>query len=336
MHILILGAGALGSLVGARLSCTRARVSLLSTNRAHMEAIQRRGLVIEELDERFTRYELPAFSEPDAILGKADWVLVTVKTYATEAAVRSVLPFCSGSTLFLTLQNGVGNYERISQIVGEASNLVGVTAQGATLVEPGRVRHGGNGLTVLGEFTGEPSSRVRSLVDCFLEAGLKTEAGGNMQQLIWQKLMVNVGINAITALTGIRNGGIHSLPDARELSRAAVEEAVAVAERKGFRFAEDVEKPFVHGAGHRPRPPYGNRRHQRGCRRLRSRVGPCRPRQRDPHQTGQNTAVESLNRFTPIETLLLNRILYSSILRVEPTSENIRPAATDNKGGDRG
>ena len=179
MHILILGAGALGSLVGARLSCTRARVSLLTTNRLHMEAIQRRGLVIEELDERFTRYELPAFSEPDAIPGKADWVLVTVKTYATEAAVTGVLPFCSDSTLFLTLQNGVGNYERISQIVGEASTLVGVTAQGATLVEPGKVRHGGDGLTVLGEFAGEPSSRVRSLVDCFLEAGLKTEAGGN-------------------------------------------------------------------------------------------------------------------------------------------------------------
>jgi 2-dehydropantoate 2-reductase len=240
MHILILGAGALGSLVGSRLSRTRARVSLLSTNRLHMEAIRRSGLVVEELDDSLTRYEIPAFSEPGEILENADLVLVTVKTYATEAAVRSILSVCSGSTLFLTLQNGVGNHERISRVVGEASAIVGVTAQGATLVEPGRVRHGGNGLTVIGEFSGEPSSRVQALVNCFLEAGIKTDAGGNMQQLIWQKLMVNVGINAITALTGIRNGQVNTIPDARSLSRAAVEEALVVAERKGFRFEGDM------------------------------------------------------------------------------------------------
>lgn len=240
MHILILGAGALGSLVGSRLSRTRARVSLLSTDRRHMEAIRRSGLVVEELDESLSRYEIPAFSDPREIPENADLVLVTVKTYATEAAVRSIRSACSGSTLFLTLQNGVGNHERISGIVGEASTLVGVTAQGATLVEPGRVRHGGNGLTVLGEFSGGPSSRVQTLVDFFLEAGIKTEPGGNMQQLIWQKLMVNVGINAITALTGIRNGQINTIPDARSLSRAAVEEALVVAERKGFCFEGDM------------------------------------------------------------------------------------------------
>lgn len=240
MHILILGAGALGSLVGSRLSRTRARVSLLSTNLPHVEAIRRSGLVVEELDDTPTRFEIPAFSEPGEVPRSPDLVLVTVKTYATETAVRSIQSVCGSSTLFLTLQNGVGNHERISRIVGEASAIVGVTAQGATLVEPGRVRHGGNGLTVIGEFSGGPSSRVRTVVDCFLEAGIKTEAGGNMQQLIWQKLMVNVGINAITALTGIRNGGINAIPDARSLSRAAVEEALVVAERKGFRFEDDM------------------------------------------------------------------------------------------------
>lgn len=240
MHIVILGAGALGSLVGARLSGTQARVSLLSTDLPHMEAVRRSGLVVEELDGSLSRYEIPAFGDPREIPRKVDLVLVTVKTHATEAAVRSIVPLCSGSTLFLTLQNGVGNYERIAQIVGEDSTLVGVTAQGATLVEPGRVRHGGNGPTVIGEFSGEPSPRVKTLVDCFLEAGIPTEAGGNMQQLIWQKLMVNVGINAITALTGIRNGAINTIPDARALSRAAVEEALAVAERKGFRFEGDM------------------------------------------------------------------------------------------------
>ena len=67
-----------------------------------------------------------------------------------------------------------------------------------------------------------------------------------MQQLIWQKLMVNVGINAITALTGIRNGGIKTIPDARALSRSAVEEALLVAERRGFTFEGNmVERVYA-------------------------------------------------------------------------------------------
>jgi 2-dehydropantoate 2-reductase len=246
MHLVILGAGALGSLVGSRLSRTESRVSLLSTNRQHIEAVRRKGLLVEELDDSVSRYEIPAFTDPAEIPDPADVVLVSVKTYATRDAVRSILPVRGDSTWFLTLQNGVGNFERISEIVGETSTLVGVTAQGATLVEPGRIRHGGNGPTVLGEFSGEPTDRVRALVGCFRQAGLGTEPGASMQHLIWQKLMVNVGINAITALTGIRNGQISTIPDARALSRAAVEEALIVAERKGFRFEGDmVERVYA-------------------------------------------------------------------------------------------
>jgi 2-dehydropantoate 2-reductase len=219
---------------------------LLSTNCDHIRAVREDGLFVEELDGSLSRYEPPAYSDPADIPQKADLVLVSVKTYATRAALQSVLSACSDSTMFLTLQNGVGNFERISEVVGEASTIVGVTAQGATLLEPGRIRHGGNGLTVVGEFRGEPSDRVRTVVDCLSEAGIQTQAGVNMQQLIWQKLMVNVGINAITALTGIRNGQINTIPDAGLLCRAAVEEALLVAERKGFRFEGDmVERVFA-------------------------------------------------------------------------------------------
>jgi 2-dehydropantoate 2-reductase len=87
--------------------------------------------MVEELDGSLTRCDLPAYSDPAEIPGKADLVLVSVKTYATRAALQSIHRICTGSTVFLTLQNGVGNFERISEVVGEASTLVGVTAQGA-------------------------------------------------------------------------------------------------------------------------------------------------------------------------------------------------------------
>lgn len=240
MHILILGAGALGSLLGARLSRTEARVSLLTTNRQHVQAIRQSGLVIEELDGREECYSLSAYDHPRSVEGTPDLVIVVVKTYAIEGAVSSVVECCSSSTLFMTLQNGIGNWERIARLVGREAVLVGTTAQGATLLEPGRIRHGGNGPTFMGEPHGPPSPRVQVVVDVFQEAGFKAEARVRMEQLIWEKLHANVGINAITALTGIRNGFIAATAVAGDLCRAAVEEAMLVARAKGFEIGEDM------------------------------------------------------------------------------------------------
>ncbi len=241
MHILILGAGALGSLLGARLSqAGRVRISLLTTDRQHVLAIRQDGLTVEELDGSTRCYRLPAFDAPHTLEEAPDLVLVSVKTHSIEGAVSSVVDRCHAATLFLTLQNGIGNWERIARLVGEGSVLVGTTAQGATLLAPGRIRHGGNGPTYLGEPDGPPSPRVLAVVEKFRQAGLTAESREGMAQLIWEKLHVNVGINAITALTGIRNGFIAAMPVARELCRAAVEEAMRVARAKGFVMPEDM------------------------------------------------------------------------------------------------
>jgi len=241
MHILILGAGALGSLLGARLSqADRVRISLLTTDRQHVLAIRQDGLTVEELDGSTRCYRLPAFDASHTLEEAPDLVLVSVKTHSIEGAVSSVVDRCHAATLFLTLQNGIGNWERIARLVGEGSVLVGTTAQGATLLAPGRIRHGGNGPTYLGEPDGPPSPRVLAVVEKFRQAGLAAESREGMAQLIWEKLHVNVGINAITALTGIRNGFIAAMPVARELCRAAVEEAMRVARAKGFVMPEDM------------------------------------------------------------------------------------------------
>jgi len=240
MHILILGAGALGSLLGARLSRAAAKLSLLAMDRPHIQAIRQSGLAVEELDGNLTHYALSAYDDPHSLEEAPDLVLVAVKTHSIEDAVSSVLGCCHAKTLFLTLQNGIGNWERIAKFVGWGSVLVGTTAQGATLVGPGRIRHGGNGPTYLGEPQGPPSARVHAIVEQFAKAGLAAEAREGMEQLVWEKLLVNVGINAITALTGTKNGFIAKSPVARELCRAAVEEAMLVARAKGFQISQDM------------------------------------------------------------------------------------------------
>ncbi len=240
MHVLILGAGALGSLVGARLAGAQADVTLLSTNRPHIRAIQQEGLAIEELDGNLTRVRLVAHDDPGNLTRKADLIFVLVKSYGTVEAVGSIRECCHEGSVFLTLQNGVGNWQRIAEVVGEESVLVGSTAQGSTLVGPGRIRHGGNGPTYLGEPRGAPSARVERVLELFGKAGLEAYASDRMEQLIWEKLHINVGINAITALTGIRNGMVAQLDAARELSRDAVLEAMEIARRKGFAIPEEM------------------------------------------------------------------------------------------------
>lgn len=240
MNILILGAGAIGSLLGARLSYSGASISLFSTNREHMEAIGRRGLEIEELDGSVRNVPLSTCFEKDGLPCDPHLVLVVVKTYSTEEAVSSVRSLCSPSTVFLTLQNGIGNWERIAEVVGKDAVLAGSTAQGATLLGPGRIRHGGNGPTYIGEPTGPVSPRAERIVEIFRKAGLVAEASDSVERLIWEKLIINVGINAITGLTGIRNGVIAEMQEASNLCTSAVEEAIIIARAKGFPISFDM------------------------------------------------------------------------------------------------
>ncbi len=240
MHMLILGAGALGSLIGARLSKTEVRTTLYSTNESHTKAIQKYGLLVEELDGSTQSFHPAACSTARSLKDPADVVLVTVKSYATRQAVSSIMRCCGSDTVFLTLQNGVGNWEQMAETAGPEQVLLGTTAQGATLVGPGRIRHGGGGPTFIGERNGPPTARVNTLVEVFMKAGLPTHSSDRMEHLIWEKLMVNVGINAITALTNTRNGMVADLEAGRALSRSAVLEALHVAQAKGFALDEEM------------------------------------------------------------------------------------------------
>lgn len=241
MRVLILGAGALGSLIGARLHGAGTPVVLYSRNIEHIRAVQECGLRLQELDGSTQVLSPPACSDMGEIPWAPELVLTLVKSRDTGAAVRSVLPFCSGESLFLTLQNGMGNAQLIQELAGGERVLAGTTAQGATLVQPGEIRHGGDGPSYVGRPGAKADEAARQTAALLDRAGLACEATDRADQLIWKKLLVNVGINAITALARVPNGWIEADPSARELARAAVREAREVARRAGFDFPETVE-----------------------------------------------------------------------------------------------
>ena len=241
MRVLILGAGALGSLVGARLSRTSAAVNLLTTNEAHARAIRRDGLRIRELDGSVSTYPLESYHRPEDVPGTADLALVLVKTPDTRKALEGAASLFGPDTVSLTLQNGIGNWEVLADTRGANNVLAGTTAQGATLVEPGLVRHGGDGPTYIGEPGKPPGSRVDNVVRLFNEAGLEAHPEDDVETRLWIKLMINTGINAVTAITGAPNGFVADNPHAREICREAVREAAGVARAEGIVLPEDIE-----------------------------------------------------------------------------------------------
>jgi len=236
MRIAIVGAGAMGSLFGGRLARV-ARVTLLDPWAEHVAAIQRDGLSIIELDGQESRVCVAATGDPSAV-PEADLVIIFVKAHATRQASEWASRFLAADGLALTLQNGVGNAEVMAEVLGAERVVAGVTAHGATLLGPGRVRHAGQGATHIA--TRPAKARQLAAIAAILEqAGFEVHLSTDLDSLVWGKLVINVGINALTAILRVPNGRLVESAAAGELMAQAVAEAVAVCQAKGISLPYD-------------------------------------------------------------------------------------------------
>ena len=240
MKIAIVGAGAMGSLFGALLAEGGHAVWLYDIWQEHIDAVNQNGVTIE-LDGKPRQVSLKAVADPLQI-GESELVLIFVKATQTETAAKIAAQVAGSKGLVMTLQNGMGNAETIAQVISPDRILVGTTSHGSTMLKAGSIRHAGAGPTTIGMWaTGEKEfENARHIADQFTQAGIETSAIIDVRPVIWDKLLVNVGINAITALTGIKNGQILDLEITRELSRTAVEEAARVAQAQEIEIREDA------------------------------------------------------------------------------------------------
>ena len=232
-----MGGGAMGSLFGGLLTLSGEDVWLVDIWKENIDAMRSNGLKVED---RGKVQVIPVKATTDvASVGKADLILFFVKTYQTEKAVSDVLVLQKENTVFLTLQNGLGNEETICKKVNRKKVILGVTGQGATLLGPGHIRHGGAGKTYLGELDGKITDRITQIAQVFRKAGIETEVSSHIHNLVWEKLLVNVGINALAALTGLKNGQLLDYPETVRLMEALVSEAVEVTRRKEIQIDEN-------------------------------------------------------------------------------------------------
>jgi len=236
MRITVVGPGAVGLLFAMRLARAGVEVNLLDHRAERAAELDRRGVLLETPDAEELHLPLKASADPAQALAGAELALVCVKAHQTAAVAPALAAHLPAGARALTLQNGAGNVETLAAALGPERVLGGITSEGATLLGPGLVRHAGRGETFIGPASGPVDAFCRELVELFQAAGFATQAAQGVRNLIWTKLVVNVGINALTAIFKVPNGRLVEVEPAARVMRAAVEEALAVGRALGVSF----------------------------------------------------------------------------------------------------
>jgi len=238
-HVLIVGTGAMACLFAARLA-PHVQVTMLGTWEAGLDALQDQGVRLIELDGSEVNYPVEVGFDPEQF-PPIHSALVLVKSWQTTRAAEQLKRCLSPQGIALTLQNGLGNLEKIQKEVGPERVALGVTTMGATLLGPGHVRLGGIGPTYIVH-----NDRLAPLEGMLHRAGFEMRTVEDLDRLIWGKLAINAGINPLTALLHVPNGELLKRPDARHLMVAAARETVSVATAKGITFVtEDPESQII-------------------------------------------------------------------------------------------
>jgi len=236
MHVSVLGPGAVGSMFGGHLARAGIDVTLVGRAGPHVDALGD-GLRLTLPDGHTETVDVAVTTDP-AAAAPADVVLVCVKSYDTEDALSGARELLADADV-CTFQNGLGNAETIAEFVPRARVLAGTTSHGATLEAPGHVRHAGYGDTRVGRFFAENDDRVRALAAALTNAGIDTDVVADARAAVWEKVLVNVGINAATALARVPNGRLADTDAGTRLVQRAVREAERVADAEGMDLSED-------------------------------------------------------------------------------------------------
>ncbi len=243
MHFVLVGPGALGCLLSSMLARAdhneEYRFTLLDHNATRAGKLTSQGILYEYKGKQ-ERALVPVSSSPTET-GVADVVILCVKSYDIQGCLGFCSPLLGPDTLLLFMQNGVAHLEK-QLLINNATPAYGTTTEGANLVGPGHVRHAGKGLTqfgFLGSVPEKAQQQLQQVSELFNRAGLKARVTDDILSRLWTKLMVNTGINGLTATLNCPNGELLTLPNIPERMARLVQEALDVARACNIYVPED-------------------------------------------------------------------------------------------------
>ncbi|MFX1303904.1 MAG: ketopantoate reductase family protein [Promethearchaeota archaeon] len=261
LRIGFIGAGSIGSLFGGYLADNKSDMYSIEViffaSKAHADVVNKKGLklyrnqhmkVIKTIrayeDERFFEERIKKDSSIEF-----DFIFLTTKAYDIESALVQYKKLVEVSKYLVILQNGIGNEDIVSKYCEKAKIIRVVTTNGALLDKPGHLIHTGVGITKIGfpylkdlKLDAIENERVKSdlikLMDILISSGLETIVVKDIITECWEKVFVNIGINAVGALTRSPNGRLLEVEGLRNIMGEAIKEAIEVAEKKNITLPE--------------------------------------------------------------------------------------------------
>ena len=232
MNILIVGTGALATLFAARLSQAGYNITMLGTWKEGIDALKRDGARLVDSKGNEKQFPVHATSNPRECAGTKH-AIVLVKAWQTERVARQLKDCLADDGLVLTLQNGLGNRETLIQSLGLGRVALGSTTTGATLLGPGLVKEGGEGIISI-----ERNQALGPIEEALRSAGFTVQVVDDARSLIWGKLVINAAINPVTAILRVKNGELLERPFAHKVMKALARETANIAN------AENIILPF--------------------------------------------------------------------------------------------
>jgi 2-dehydropantoate 2-reductase len=270
MKICIFGAGAIGGHLAARLQNAGNDVAIVARGE-HLAAVQKDGLTLE-LPDQVVSARVRA-SENPAELGRQDAVIVTVKAPALPEVAARIEPLLGPDTPVVFAMNGIpwwyfhahgGSFDgrrlplldpddALWNAVGPQRALGGVLYSSNTVIRPGVVRCvSGRMAIMLGEPTGEKTTRVVAIADAINATGAKAEISPRIRNDVWTKLLANMSSNPLTFLAQSTLGAVFAEPACLAAIRAGAAEAAAIARALGCEVDLDIDKAFAGASAHKP------------------------------------------------------------------------------------
>ena len=273
MKIAVVGAGAMGSIFGARFTQAGHETVLVDVATPLVDTINADGITIVRGDDETTT-RVPATTDP-ASVGPVDVVVFFVKCYHTPSAAELARPLVGPDTVVASLQNGWGNGDVLAGVYPPEQIAVGVTYNSGLLQAPARVVHPAEQPTLVGSFANGVGDGPSRLAQALNDAGLEASVVAPVRPEIWKKLILNAATLPTAALTGMHAGALTASADAHPLVTDTAREAVAVARALGYEIDADERVTAIHA--------------------LLEKAGPSKASMLQDFEAGRRTEVDVIN-----------------------------------------
>ncbi len=267
MKVCVVGAGAIGGYVAAKLALAGSAVSVVIRG-AHLAAVRATGLTLHEGGTTRVVKEIAA-TDNISDIGAQNIVILAMKAHQVTAIADKLAPLLGSDTTIVTMQNGIpfwyfqkhggefdgrrvesvdpGGY--ISDHIPVERVIGSVVYPACEMVAPGVIQHIEGNRFPVGELDGADTLRVKAIAELFKNAGLKSPVLKSIREEIWLKLWGNLTFNPISALTQATLVDICQFPPSRALAASMMTEAQTIANKLGIEFRVSLEKRIAGAEG---------------------------------------------------------------------------------------